>query len=84
MPPATPIAARPRTLLKKVNGFNGLRGCKSRSSIPAEQWRAIVEVEIFDGRRWRGVVSSGGVACEVSNLRPRALVEKGVNERRRP
>jgi hypothetical protein len=55
---------------KTVNGFNGLQRPKSPSSIPAKQWRAIVEVEIFGGRRWRAVVSSHGVEAEVANLRP--------------
>src|SRR5262245_16946510 len=59
---------------KKFNGGNALQGPKSRSSLPREAWRTIVEVEVFGGRAWEAVVSSDGVTCEVAPLRPRALV----------
>ena len=38
---------------------------------------AVVEVEVFAARDWRAVVSSDGVVCEVSPLRPRALHDDG-------
>jgi hypothetical protein len=70
--------APPTKPSKKANGLNGLQARKGRSSISPERWRAIVEVEIFGGRRWQAVVSSDGVSCQVSQLRPRALRDGGA------
>ena len=71
-PPLTKDTVRPTNPPKKVNGINALRAPKSGSSIAPERWRAIVELEVFGGRRWQAVVSSDGLTCEVSLLRPRA------------
>jgi hypothetical protein len=62
---------------KKANGFNIFRAPKSGSSIGPEVPRWAVEAEIFGGREWRGVVSSGGVVSQVSTLRRRALQNGG-------
>jgi hypothetical protein len=63
---------------KKLNGAKGLHGSKVRSSTPRSLLREVIETEIFAGRSWRPVVSSGGVSCEVSVLRPRALRDNGI------
>ena len=39
----------------------------------------VIETEVFGGRNWRSIVSSGGVACEVSTWRKRTLVEGGAS-----
>jgi hypothetical protein len=63
---------------KKLNGNNHFGAGKSRSSIPQNLWREVIETEVFAGRSWRPVISSDGVFCEVSTLRPRALRDNGV------
>ena len=63
---------------KKLNGVNGLQGSKARSSPPPNLLREVIETEVFAGRAWRPVISSDGVSCEVSTLRPRALRNNGV------
>jgi hypothetical protein len=64
---------------KKVNGFNILRTQKNGSSIPQNLRRTVIEAEAFGGRKWRQVTSSGGVVCEVSTLRKRALCDGGAS-----
>jgi hypothetical protein len=58
---------------KKINGFKSLPVPKTGSSISPKVPRRVIEVEVFGGREWQQTTSSGGVACEVSTLRPRAL-----------
>jgi hypothetical protein len=70
--PATPSGSGTNPQ-KKINGANDLHGSKARSSIPQNLLRDVIEIEIFAGRTWRPVISSDGVSCEVSTLRPRAL-----------
>jgi hypothetical protein len=41
---------------------------------PRKPPREVIETEVFGGRSWRPVISSHGVSCEVSVLRPRALI----------
>ena len=53
----------------KLNGRNR----HIASSIPPHLWAQIVETEIVDRHRWHQVVSSGGVKCDVTRIRPRAL-----------
>ena len=64
---------------KKINGFKSLPAPKSGSSIALRAPRRVIEAEIFDDRRWRHVVSSDGVVCEVGTLRKRTLVEGGAS-----
>jgi hypothetical protein len=64
---------------KKLNGINGLQGAKARSSTPQNLLREVIETEVFGDRSWRPVISSDGVSCEVSTLRPRALRDNGVD-----
>jgi hypothetical protein len=64
---------------KKVNGFNLLSAPKSGSSLGSGAPRWVIEVEVFGGRAWRQVVSSGGVVCEVGTLRKRALRDGGAS-----
>jgi hypothetical protein len=68
-----PTTGAPPNPPKKLNGANGLHGSKVRSSIPQNLLREVIETEVFAGRSWRPVLSSDGVSCEVSTLRPRAL-----------
>ena len=74
---ATQDTALPTNPLENVHGVNALQAPKSWSSIAPERWRAVVEVEVWGGHRWQAVVSSDGVTCEVTELRPRALSEGG-------
>jgi hypothetical protein len=69
----------PPNPLKNVNGFKSLPTPKSGSSIALQAPRKVLEAEVFGGRIWRPVVSSGGVVCEVGTLRKRALVEGGAS-----
>jgi len=39
----------------------------------------VIEAAVFGGREWRQAVSSDGVACEVSRLRKRALLDGGAS-----
>jgi hypothetical protein len=64
---------------KKLNGANQFGAGKSRSSIPPNLLREVIETEVFAGHSWCPVLSSGGVYCEVSILRPRALRDNGVD-----
>jgi len=41
--------------------------------------RHVVEAEVFGGRKWRSIISSNGVVCEVSTLRKRALRDGGAS-----
>jgi hypothetical protein len=59
---------------KKLNGHNNFDIAKSRSRTPQNLLREVIETEVFGGRSWRPVISSGGVSCEISTLRPRALI----------
>jgi hypothetical protein len=45
---------------------------QSGSSIDADLWRKVLDIEVFD-REWQTVTSPDGVVCEVSVLRTRAL-----------
>jgi hypothetical protein len=63
---------------KKINGFKSLSAPKSGSSIALKAPRHVVEAEVFGGRAWSPVISSGGVVCEVSTLRKRALRDGGA------
>jgi len=56
------------------NEFNGLWGAKLVSSPSILAPSRILDVEIWGSRNWRETVSSGGVAIEVSRVRPRSLV----------
>jgi hypothetical protein len=73
-----PTTGAPPNPLKKLNGANGLHGSKARSSTPQNLLRDVIETEIFAGRSWRPVISSDGVVCWVSTLRPRALRDNGA------
>src|SRR5262245_50482094 len=64
--PPLPPSGAPGDPLQKLNGFNGLQARKRGSRVAPELWRAIVETEIFGGRKWDVAVSRDGVACEVS------------------
>jgi hypothetical protein len=58
---------------KKLNGANGLHGSKARSSPSQSLLREVIETEVFAGRTWRPVISTDGIRCEVSTLRPCTL-----------
>jgi hypothetical protein len=45
------------------------------SPFDGDLWQHVLNVEVI-ARRWRSITSSGGVVCEVSVLRPRALQAK--------
>src|SRR5262249_57203702 len=68
----------PPAPLKKANGFNTLPAPKSGSSIALQAPRHVIEAELFGGREWQPVISSGGVVCEVGTLRQRALRNGGA------
>jgi hypothetical protein len=68
----------PRAPIEKANGFKSLPAPKSGSSIALKAPRKVLETEVFGGRTWRQVVSSGGVVCEVGTLRKRTLVDGGA------
>jgi hypothetical protein len=74
-----PYSGAPANPPKKINGANALQALKSRSRVPPDLWREIVQIELFGGRDWRPIVSSGGVTCEVGKLRPRALVSTAIS-----
>jgi len=58
----------------KIDSENkALQEAKSRSSPRIIGPAHVLAVEVFD-RPWRSIISTGGVAVEVSQLRPRALV----------
>ena len=75
----TAIGAGSRVPRNAGNSSNISKNCGQdfggRASVDPQLWRAIVELEIFAGRDWRELVSSDGVRCEVTALRPRALRE---------
>ena len=64
---------------QNVNGFKSLPAPKSGSSIALQAPRDVIEAEVFSGRQWRPVVSSGGVVCEVSTWRRRTLVGRDAS-----
>jgi hypothetical protein len=64
---------------KNINGFKSLPAPKSGSSIVLLAPRHVIEAEVFGGRQWRSVVSSGGVICEVSTWRRRTLVGRDAS-----
>jgi hypothetical protein len=74
-----PDSGAPTNPPKKINGANSLQALKSQSRVPPDLWREILAVEVFGGRDWLPVVSSGGVTCEVGKLRPRALVSTAIS-----
>src|SRR5262245_1775868 len=53
--------------LEKLNVIN-------RAQIRIRAPRHVLDVEMWGGRPWQDAVSSGGIAIQVSRLRPRALV----------
>jgi|SRR5262245_23993199 len=60
-----------RSDFKKSSEIKGVFAPQTRPSLLSKELReAIAEIEIFGGREWRPVVSSGGVACGVSTWRP--------------
>jgi hypothetical protein len=74
-----PTTSAPPNPPKRVNSFNVLRTPKTQSRLSQKLRRQVIETEIFGGREWQPGVSSGGVAYEVSRLRPRALRNGGVS-----
>lgn len=52
---------------------NRLQAAKMRASTPIVGPTSVLTIEVFD-RGWQSQTSSGGVAIEVAQLRPRALV----------
>jgi hypothetical protein len=64
---------------KKINGFKFLPAPKSRSRIALQAPRQVIEAEVFGGRAWRPIISSGGVVCWVGTLRKRALRDGGAS-----
>jgi hypothetical protein len=55
---------------------NALRRSKTQSSTRIVGPASVLAIEVF-GRAWQSRISSGGVAIEVAQLRPRALVNWG-------
>jgi hypothetical protein len=55
---------------------NALQGAKIQSSTRIVGPTRVLTIEVFD-RAWQSRTSSGGVAIEVAQLRPRALVSAG-------
>jgi len=50
--------------------LNEIKGTQTRICAA----RRVLDVEIWGGRSWQDAVSSGGVAIQVSRVRPRSLV----------
>jgi endogenous inhibitor of DNA gyrase (YacG/DUF329 family) len=61
---------------KIYSNNNALQGAKIQSSTRIVGPTRVLAIEVF-GRAWRSRTSSGGVAIEVAQLRPRALVNGG-------
>ena len=74
--PRYPHSGAPTDPLKNINKHNGLQPREGGSSIPRS---LLHEIEVFSGRRWRSVISSDGVACEVSTLQPRTMRDGDVS-----
>jgi hypothetical protein len=62
-----------RNAQKSAMKTNALQRAKQQSSIPILGPAAVLACELFD-RKWQPTVSSGGIAVEISRIRPRALV----------
>jgi hypothetical protein len=73
---STRTIARPTNPPKKDNKFKALQWAKSLSSHRILAPAYVLACEVFGSRFWRRATSSGGIAIEISQLRPRALVER--------
>jgi hypothetical protein len=63
------------TKRQKINSNNNaLQRAKIQSSTRILGPASVLGIEVF-GRAWQSRISSGGVAIEVAQLRPRALVD---------
>jgi hypothetical protein len=65
----------PAKLRKNDRTFKAFQRAQSLSSKPIIAPAHVLSIEVF-ARHWQGAISSGGVAIQVSRLRPRALVVK--------
>jgi hypothetical protein len=70
-----PYSGNPTNPHKNTSAINGYAAAKWRSTPAIYAPRRVLAREIIDGRTWRPVVSSSGVACEVTRLRARGLIE---------
>ena len=61
---------------KIASNSNALQRAKIRSSTPILGPASVLAIEVFE-RAWQSRTSSGGVAIEVAQLRPRVLVNWG-------
>jgi hypothetical protein len=61
---------------KILSNNNALQRAKIQSSTRILGPTSVLAIEVF-GRAWQSRTSSGGVAIEVAQLRPRALVNAG-------
>ena len=59
--------------LKKGNKFKALQRAKTLSSHRIIAPARVLAIEVF-ARSWQQATSSGGIAIEISRIRPRALV----------
>jgi hypothetical protein len=70
------VTGAPTKRQKIESNNNGLQRAKIQSSIRILGPVSVLAIEVFD-RAWQSRTSSGGVAIEVAQLRPRVLVKGG-------
>ena len=65
----------PTKRTKIANKINALQRAKIQSSTRILGPSNVIAVEVFGGRAWQPLISTGGVAVERAQLRPRVLID---------